>query len=126
MDRFATEQDFLNKVKFCNFFVRIDESRLEVEEMGDSHITANAKNKDLRLTSLGSIGYAPLGQLRLQSASDSSFTGYYVDYANDREGAKQKAVAAARAQHQKMMRSLDERLAKMQSTELEVIRRCRC
>lgn len=125
MEVFATERDFRLRRKFCGFRVVINEKELTVEECGEVEITQAERNQDLRILWLGHISN-PIKQLRLQSASHGSFTGYYVDYADNREEALKGACEAARIRHKQMMDQLDLQLAKMQGTELTVIKRCKC
>lgn len=124
--RFATDQDFLRGRKFCAFRVEIDTKNLIVEECGEAPITQDSRNRELRILWLGSIKHAPLGELSCRSASMESWSGYYVDYADNYAEAKIEAMRLARQQHIKMMTRLDMMLSTMQSTELVFVKRCKC
>lgn len=122
---YPTEADFNCHRKFCGFYVRITESEMIVEERGDALITKDDRNGSLSLLWLGTIKNA-IKELRLQSASIGSYSGYYVDYSDNREKAKKEAIDAARNIHQRMMHHVDLMLAKMQATELTFIKQCKC
>lgn len=124
--RFATEQDYKSNRKFIAFFIEIGEKKLEVTETGEAVINKDARNNDLRLPWLGHISWRELGVLNLNSQCDTSFTGYYVDYAENREEAKKGAITAARDMHRKMMQRLDVRLSNMQGTDLVFNSKCKC
>lgn len=125
MKRTPTKEDFLAQRKFIAFHVKMDEKNLEVTETGEAIITKDARNSDLRLLWLGHISNE-LGKLNMNSICDTSFSGYYVDYADNREAAKKGAIAAAREQHRKMMDRLDVRLSNMQATDLVFNAKCKC
>jgi hypothetical protein len=126
---YATEEDFLRGRKFCAFFISIDDKKLVVEERGEAVIEKDSRNSEMRLLWLGSIKRAALKELQLNSSSLQSFTGYYVDYADNRENARIEAMRVARQKHAQMMTQLDMMLARMQGTELTFIPqslKCKC
>jgi len=128
-DRYATREDFLRKRKFVSFFIEITPTSLEVRDFGDSLITECERNGELRIFGIGTIQSRPIGQLAPQSSSMGSYTGYYIDYADDREAAKVEAMRLARQKHVQMMTQIDKMLAGMQATELTFIPRppkCKC
>jgi hypothetical protein len=125
-EQFATERDFHSQRKFCAFRVVIDETNLIVEESGEAPITKDGRNGELRILWLGGIRSSAIKQLRLQSASLGSYTGYYVDYADNKEEAKRQVCIEARKLHKKMMDQFDLKLARMQATELTFVPRCKC
>lgn len=121
MRQFATEQDFKDKRKFCGFRIVIEHTCLKVEECGEVEITQDKRNKELRILWSGSISHGALKELRMQSSSFGSFSGYYVDYAENREDARKQACVAAITQHKKMIGALSDMLENMKSLELTLV-----
>lgn len=96
---FATEQDYLNGRKLIGFRVVVNPSKFTIQPSnGEVEITKSTRNGVLR-SMYGSIDYVELGVLRMSSETQYSFTGYLVDYADNKASALQAAKVAAMTKH---------------------------
>lgn len=116
--RYATKEDFEARRAFCSFFVEINRNGLKVTEHPDIYIKQDPKNREMRLGGLGCIDWRSLGELNMSSMCDTTFSGYYTDYASDREQAKAGAIAAALEQHAKMIERATRQLERLKGMEL--------
>lgn len=119
---FATEEDFLFKRKFCAFRISLDMNDSIVEDAGVAEIQKDDRNGELRLYWLGAISYAPIKELRLQSASALSYTGYYVDYEDNYAEARRAALKLANERKQEMANAMIEQLRKFVHNDMIFIR----
>lgn len=96
--RYATPADMAAGAKFCTINVSLDGKSM-IAKVCSRGLTLSAdRGGNIRLACHGTIENIKLGEFHFQSSGGFSFSGVFIDYAENEDALLQRAVAFLREQ----------------------------